>query len=69
MKLFSVNELLALSRDQLLDAHEEMSRHLMVLSADEIERRTALENLDNIRRVLYRPVEAHRREGCSPPAS
>jgi hypothetical protein len=68
MKLFSMNELLALSRDELLDLHDDMSRHLMVLSADEIERREALENLDNIRRVLNRPVQTNQHGGFLPPA-
>jgi hypothetical protein len=68
MKLFSFNELQAMSRDQLLDLHQEISRHLMVLSADVIERCEALENLDTIRRVLNRPVHAQRRGGLTPPA-
>jgi hypothetical protein len=56
MKYFSMNELEAMSRDQLIQLHREMSRHLLVLSEDTIERRQALENLDNIRRILNRPI-------------
>jgi hypothetical protein len=68
MKLYSLNELFALNQDQLLDLHREMSRHLMVLSADTIERREALENLDTIRRVLNQSTRANRRGGFTPPA-
>ena len=67
MKLYSLNELLALHRDQLLDLHREMSRHLMVLSADAIERREALENLHTIRRALNQPTGSNRRAGLTPP--
>jgi hypothetical protein len=72
MKLYSLNELSALSQDQLFDLHREMSRYLMVLSADAIERREAFENLDTIRRILNRPsrplVYTPRRGRFLPPA-
>ncbi len=42
--------------------------HLLVLPADAIERREALENLDNIRRVLHRLAMRPWRCGFTPPA-
>lgn len=59
MRIYTLSELQLLSRTQLLELHEIISRHLMVLSDNTNERHEALENLDRIRRVLnrqaYRP--------------
>ena len=67
MRIFPISELLQLSRYELLELHRKISTHLLVLADNAIERREALENLDNIRRVLYRPVCWRHWPGTTPP--
>ena len=68
MRIFPISELLQLSRHELLELHRKISTHLLVLADNAIERREALENLDNIRRVLNRPVCGLRRPATAHPA-
>ncbi len=68
MKLYTMTELLQLNRSELITLQRLAEMHLLVLPADAIERREALENLDNIRRVLHRLAMRPWRCGFTPPA-
>ena len=68
MKIWTMNELVQLSRSELLELFEAISDQLAALPEGSSERLTALENLDNIRTVLNRPVFAPRRRGLRPPS-
>jgi hypothetical protein len=68
MKIYTISELQLLGRAQLLELREIVSRHLMVLSDDATERSEALENLDNIRRVLNGRVRRPTTGRFAPPA-
>ncbi len=68
MKLYTMTELLMLNREELNALYRLISKHLLVLHSDAIERREALENLDNIRRVLHRLAMRPWRCRFTPPA-
>ena len=68
MKVWTMNELVQLSRSELLQLFEAISSRLTELPEGSHERQAALENLDNIRLVLSRPVFSPRRNGLKPPA-
>jgi hypothetical protein len=68
MKLYTMTELLMLSREELNALYRLISMHLLVLHSDAIERREALENLDTIRRVLNRPILRPWQHGPMSPA-
>lgn len=67
MKLYTMTELLQLSRDELLVLQRLAEMHLLVLPASAIERREALENLDNIQRALRWQAVRPRCCGFTPP--
>lgn len=68
MKVWTMNELVQLSRSELLDLFEAISGQLAELPEGSHERQKALENLANIRMMLSRPVFSPRRGGLNPPA-
>ena len=68
MKVWTMNELVQLSRSELLELFEAISSQLATLPEESHERLAAFENLDNIRLVLSRPVFTPRRSGLKPPA-
>jgi hypothetical protein len=68
MKVWTMSELVQLSRSELLQLFEAISSRLAALPEGSHERQVALENLDNIRAVLNRPAFSPRRSGPKPPA-
>ena len=68
MKVWTMSELVQLSRSELLELIEAISGQLAELPEGSHERQEALENLANIRTVLSRPVFSLRRSGLKLPA-
>ena len=68
MRVWTMSELAQLSRSDLLELFEAISGQLAALPEGSSERQEALENLENIRAVLHRPVFSPRRSGLKPPA-
>ena len=68
MKVWTMSELVQLSRSDLLELFEAISGQLAALPEGSSERQEALENLENIRTVLSRAIFSPRRGGLKPPA-